>query len=228
MGLFDTVTVDDVSKLPVPDEVQAFLKLHGETITHEFQSKDLDCCMGAYVLNTAQGILQEEHYEETGETEVTDALWTSLTANRNQSWLVRQYWQAKFKHLDQTRIIKKRKAVWHDSTSTGSFEMYTYYQVAGRYLDISFDVKLEHGKIQSITCKEHNLEPESEAQLRRAQDKAYKLRDDAEMAARSRFRAQWYYPMIREIYNPFVFFTKHALQCALSGLSKCLMHWHQL
>ena len=52
MGMFDTVIIEGL-KLEQPKEIAAYLKSIDAVITNDFQTKDLDNCLGTYKIDSS-------------------------------------------------------------------------------------------------------------------------------------------------------------------------------
>lgn len=220
MGMFDDIHVEKL-KVTAPKAVMQFLQQNNAVIPNDFQTKDLDSIMARYTI-LANGQMMVDAYVDTGKTEPYVPL--SLTDNR--SFLERAYFNRKFPR-SKTPVRKKvLKKVLKKVDFTKTFVMYCGEQVAGRYLSIDYKVTVVKGKVKSMVYMQHDLESEKTAKNRREQDAQFTSKMDQSFAAYRLLKSRWYYPLLKEILNPAIFFTRLLIQKICTKVMYCSNRWH--
>jgi uncharacterized protein (DUF1330 family) len=224
MGMFDTVIVEGL-KLKAPKEVTSFLKANNAELPTEFQTKDLDNVLGAYKLNAKGDIFREER-KPTGKKIPYELPFLSWKDNR--AWLERVYW--KFKHKEyankkDTKLVDETKSVFVKVKLTNTFTMLAVEMIGGRSLVLDYEVKVIDGKVKATKLIEWSIESEKDAQKRRQDDEKFVLQTDRAMAKHREFKSKWYYPIIKETYNPFIFFSRLTVQAICNYIIRCSYRW---
>lgn len=224
MGMFDTVVIEGLKLPNVPKEIRDYLKSNNETLPSDMQTKDLDNVMATYTINS-KGQIFETIYETTGKKIPYEPF---RLGPDNRSFLEKLYHNIKFSKLDRTlpkfteeRVPKKKK-----SNLTATFNAGVYHEIAGRYLDAEFEFVANKGKITKVKLLHCELESAKKAAERKARDAEFKIKMDASFEARRKLAASWYYPILREVYNPFVFFSRIIVQAACNKIIKWSYSWH--
>jgi len=218
--MFDDIHVEKL-KVSAPKAVMLFLQQHDAEMPCDFQTKDLDNIMAHYTIQ-ANGQMMVDEYVDTGKTEP----FVPLSLIDNRSFLERVYYNYAFPR-SKTPVRKKvLRKVLKKVNFTKTFVMYGGEQVAGRYLSIEYTVTVIKGKVKSIVYLKHDLESEKDAKTRNAQSAQFTLQMDQSFAAHRRLKSRWYYPVLKEILNPAIFFTRLLVQKICSKVMHCSSHWH--
>jgi ribosomal protein S24E len=220
MGMFDDIHVEKL-KVSAPKAVMQFLQLHGAEMPCDFQTKDLDCIMAHYTI-LANGQMMVDAYVDTGKTEP----YVPIPFTDTRSFLERLYFDRKFPRSKTPRRKKVLKKIQKKVDYTKTFVMYCSEQVGGRYLSIDFTVTVVKGKVKSIVYLKHDLESEKTAKLRHTQDAQFTLKMDASANAYRLLKSRWYYPVLREVLNPAIFFTRLLVQKICGKVMHYSSHWH--
>jgi hypothetical protein len=224
MGMYDTVIVEGL-KLKTSKEVASFLKKNDAKLPCEFQTKDLENFLATYYINEA-GQIFETVYKPTGKKKEHVNLFKDWRDNR--SFLEKLFFNIKNKAHNSTEktFVDERVPVKQKSKITKTFEMYTYTEVAGRYLNISYNVTAADGKIKSIKLGEWGIESEEKANERHVDDAEFKKNMEISFAARRAFQSKWYYPILKETVNPAIFFARILVQKACNKIITWSYRWH--
>jgi len=220
MGMFDDIHVEKL-KVSAPKAIMQFLQQHGAAIPNVFQTKDLDCIMAHYIIQ-ANGQMMVEEYVPTGKTEP----YVPISMTDNRSFLERAYYNRLFPRSKTPMRKKVLKKVLKKVNFTKTFVMYGGEQVAGRYLSIEYTVTVVKGKVKSMVYLKHDLESEKDAKTRNAQSAQFTLKMDQSFAAHRLLRSRWYYPLLKEILNPAIFFTRLLVQKICGKVMHHSSHWH--
>ncbi|NBW58319.1 hypothetical protein EBR43_11190, partial [bacterium] len=214
-------------KLPkLPAEINAFLKANDAALPADFQTKDLDNTLATYTIRE-NGQVYLTEYVPTGKKVPYEPIWKSLTDNR--SFLERVYSNVKYgyyKDKSKSNLVEERKAVQSKVKFTSTFNAFIYHEIAGRYLDAEYEFTVVDGKVTKVKLLRIELESEASANKRKAGDAAFKAKMDASFEARRKFTSLWYYPILKEIYNPFVFFSKLIIQAVCNKIISWTYRWH--
>lgn len=223
MGLFDTVVIEGL-KLKTSAEVSKFLKENGAATPAEYQTKDLDCTLRTYKVD-GKGQLWLHAPHETGKRIPYTRPFAGWTDNR--SWLERLYFKCKYATLPAApKTVPEIKHVWQKEKLTNTCEIYTYEEIGGRYVDISYKLEIVDGKVRSIRPGESKIEPVADAQSRKAQNAIWENNMKQNFAKRNAFVSKWYYPVLKQTYNPLVFFTKLIVQNICNKIVQWTHRWH--
>jgi len=220
MGMYDDVVVQGL-RVSAPKAVMQFLQQHDAVIPNEFQTKDLENVMAHYTIQ-ANGQIMVDAYVHTGKTEP----YVPISMTDNRSFLERAYYNHMFPR-SKTPVRKKvLKKIQKKVNFTKTFVMYCGEQVAGRYLSIDYTVTAIKGKVKSIVYLKHDLESEKHAKIRNAQSAQFELQMDKNFAAHRRLKSRWYYPLLKEILNPAIFFTRLLTQKICGKVIHYSSRWH--
>jgi len=226
MGMFDTVVIEGLKLPKLPKEVNDFLKESGKELPNDYQTKDLDSVMSTYTINK-DGQIYLTEYVPTGKKIPFKPLTNDWIVNR--SFLENLYF--KFRKLKFNReypdlnLVDERKPVKVKSKITNTFEIYSYNEFSNRYVDISFEINAENGKVKKIKLKNAAIEPEKDSLDRAKQNKEFQANLAKSIQKQTEFRSKWYYPVLREVYNPFVFFSAKLIQSTCNLLIKSTYRW---
>ena len=224
MGMYDTVIVEGL-KLKTSKEVAVFLKANNAKLPSEFQTKDLENSLATYYINEA-GQIFETVYKPTGKKKKYVDPFKDWRDNR--SFLERLYFNVRNKAYNSTEktFVDERVPVKEKSKITQTFQMYTYTEIAGRYLDLSYNITAADGKVKSVKLGECSVESEEKANQRHKDDAEFKKNMEISFAARRAFQSKWYYPILKETVNPVIYFTKLLVQKACNKIITWSYRWH--
>jgi hypothetical protein len=223
MGMFDTIIVEGL-KLKAPKEVTSFLKANNAEFPTEFQTKDLENFLGTYKIN-AKGDVYREERKPTGKKIPYDLPFKNWEDNR--PWLERVYYKFKYKNhtKEEIKFVDETKPVFAKVKFTNTFTMLAVEDVSGRSLVLDYEVKVIDGKVKSTKLVEWSLESEIDAQKRQKDNEEFRLKTDKTFAKLRELRSKWYYPILKETYNPFIFFSRKAVQAACNALVRWSYRW---
>ena len=225
MGMFDTIIVEGL-KLKAPNEVTSFLKKNNASFPSEYQTKDLNNFLGVYKINN-KGIIFEEQRKLTGKKKPYENPFKGWEDRR--SFLEKLYFRIKdykTKSIFDKKFIEETKVVLVKSKITSTFTMLSVDQIGGRSLTLDYEVKAVEGKVKSVKLLKWELESEKEAARRNKNDLEFKKKMEESFAKQREFKSKWYYPLLKEIYNPFVFFTKIIVQGFCNAIIRWSYRWH--
>ena len=223
MGLFDTI-VNNGFKLKLPREVTSFLKANGADIPDEFQTKDLENCLSTFKL-FPNGRLLELTRKPTGRKVKYNSPFANWEDNRPLLEKIYHNIFIKSKYKDGNLLVDETIDVYEKSNLTADFEMYAYELIGGRYLALNFDVQAVKGIVKKAKLTRWELESEEDAASRTKQDNEWKEKMDKSFAKQKELRARWYYPLIKEIYNPLIFFTGLLIRNICTWLTNKTYKW---
>lgn len=224
MGMFDTVIIEGL-KLKTSKEVTSFLKANNAKLPTEFQTKDLENSLGTYKINAKGDIFREER-KPTGKKIPYELPFLGWKDER--AWLERVYWKYKHKEYtnkEEVKFIDETKPIFVKAKLTNTFTMLAVELIDGRSLVLDYEVKAIDGKVKSTKLLEWSIEPRKDAQKRQQNDEEFKLQTDKAMAKHRAFKSQWYYPIIKETYNPFIFFLRITVQAICNALIRWSYRW---
>lgn len=223
MGMFDTIIIEGL-KLKAPKEVTSFLKANNAELPTEFQTKDLENSLGTYKIN-AKGDVYREERKPTGKKIPFDLPFKNWEDNR--PWLERVYYKFKYKNhtKEEIKFVDETKPVFAKVKFTNTFTMLAVEDVSGRSLVLDYEVKVIDGKVKSTKLVEWSLESEKDAQKRKQDNDEFLLQMDKTINKRRELRSKWYYTILKETYNPFIFFTRKAVQAACNALVRWSYRW---
>lgn len=224
MGLYDTVVVEGL-KLKTSKEVTAFLKANNAKLPSEFQTKDLENFLATYHINEA-GQIFEITYKPTGQKKEYVNPFKDWRDNR--SFLEKLFFNVKHKtdNSNKKTLVDETVPVKIKSKITKTFEIHTYTEIAGRYLDLSYNITAADGKVKSVKLGECSVESEEKATQRHKDDAEFKKNMEISFAARRAFQSKWYYPILKETVNPAVFFARILVQKACNKIITWSYRWH--
>lgn len=217
--MFDTVIIN--KKLKQPKQVVSLLKSVGVEYTNEYQTKDLDNALLRFEIDEKGQIFEFVH-KPTGKKKEYVPPFAGWIDNR--SFLERLF-------LDKDRNITpykvdETKEVKQKSKLTATFIAGAYYEVGGRYISLDYQVIAVDGKCKKINLTGCEIETEQKAKERRDNDAIWVRQIKEDSAKRREFHAKWYYPALKELYNPFVFFSKRAIQKICNSIVNLTFKWH--
>ena len=218
--MFDEIHVEKL-QVSAPKVIMQFLQQHGAAIPNDFQTKDLDSIMSHYTIQ-ANGQMMVDEYVDTGKTEP----YVPFSMTDNRSFLERLYFDRMFPRSKIPMRKKVLKKVLKKVDFTKTFVMYCSEQVAGRYLSIDYTVTVVKGKVKSMVYLKHDLESEKSAKTRRELDDQFTLELDKSFAAHRLLKSRWYYPVLKEVLNPAIFFTRILVQKLCGKVMHCSNRWH--
>ena len=222
--MFDSVTIDGL-KLKAPKEITDFIKKHNVEFPKNFQTKDLENFLSTYYINEDGQIFEEVRRATGKKVPYKLPIWDWKD---NRSFLERFYWNIKHKKYtikEEDKLVDEFKTVKQKSKLTNTFNIYSCDQVGGRYIDLEYEIKAIDGKVKSTKLIRSSIESEQSSANRKQQDIEFKAKWEQEIAQRKELHSQWYYPIIKEIYNPFVFFTRLAVQKICNKIITCSYRW---
>jgi hypothetical protein len=223
MGMFDTIVVEGL-KLKAPKEVTSFLKANNAKLPTEFQTKDLDNVLGTYKLN-AKGDVYREERRPTGKKIPYELPFLNWKDNR--SYVERIYW--KFKHKEykkeDIKLIDETKPIFVKTKFTDTFVMLAVEEIGGRNLVLDYEVKVIDGKVKSTKLLEWSLESEKDAQKRKQDNDEFFLKMDKSIAKHKELKSKWYYPILKETYNPFIYFSRLITQAICNSIIRWSYRW---
>lgn len=225
MGLFDTVIIEGL-KLKAPKEVDNFLASNNAEFPDEFQTKDLGSYFTTYFINK-DGQIYENVRKPTGKMVPYKPF--SWDWKDNRSFLERLYFNAKHKKISEVdgeeKLVEEYKTVKQKSKITNTFDIYSYDKIGDRYVELEYQVKAVEGFVQSVKLLKYSIESDEDAAERNQRDVEFKTNMDKQISKRKEFHSKWYYPLIKETYNPFVFFTKLLVQNICNKLVAWSYRW---
>ena len=223
MGLFDTIVIEGL-KLKTPAEVKSYLQTADKQLPNDFQTKDLNNGMITYYID-ANSQMHVEHYVETGKRIKRDNFWEKWPDNR--SFLERLFFRIKNKSLDNalSQTVPEFKKIKKKYDGTHTFNFYTYEEIAGRYLDIEYKAQAVAGKVKKIELVKYEIESVAAANKRKADREVFDKKMQESFEARKRFTATWYYPVLREVYNPIVFAARSTVQWVCQKIITWSYRW---
>lgn len=217
MGMFDTVVIEGL-KLDLPRKVKEFLKEKNSSIPLEFQTKDLENSLSTYKIDKNKQFWYSDRVP-TGKK----IKWNLPNFfEKNNSILEEIYWKVKrfkFKHNEET-LIDECKEVLKKENITSTIFLYSYDLIVDRYLSLDYEVKIINGKVSSIKLKKWEIESDKQAQERVKRDLEFQEKLDKQNYIVSKRRSSPFYPLVREVYNPIIFFSRLYLQSIGNSLVK--------
>ena len=218
--MFDTVIVEGL-KLKAPKEVTSYLKANNAEFPNDFQTKDLECSLSTYRINS-KGEFLYDNRRPTGRKIPYESPFKGW--ENNKSFLERLYWKIKNKKYNNTldsRYTEEFKTVTVKTKITNTFAMLSYDEIGGRNLSLDYEVKVVEGKVKSIKLLRWELESVKDAAERKKSDLEFKAKIDESFRKNKEFKSKWYYPILKETVNPLIFFTRISVQ----AFSHLLIKW---
>lgn len=226
MGMFDTVVIEGLKLPTLTKEVNSYLKKVGKSLPNDFQTKDLDNSLSTYTIDS-KGQIYLTEYKPTGKKIPYESPFANWTDNR--SFIERMYFKLQHRHLNKKyslpRFTEERKPVKVKTKITNTFEVYNYEQIDGRYVDVSFIITAIDGKVTKISLNKAEIESEKEARERIKRNEEFDVRMALNIDRQRKFRSQWYYPILKETYNPILFLSSKLVQAACNWLIKQTYRW---
>lgn len=224
MGMFDTIIIEGL-KLKAPKEVTSFLKENSAEFPSEFQTKDLFCALSTYKIKENGAVYLEER-KPTGKKIPYKEPFNNWKDKR--SLLEKLYWyfkNKKYNAYSKRRFVDETKSVFVKHKLTNTFTMLSYDEIGGRYLTLDYEIKAVDGKVENARLLKWSLETEREASKRHKLDNEFKQKMESSFSKRNEFQSKWYYPILRETYNPFIFFLRIAVQKICNTLVRWSYRW---
>jgi len=221
--MFDTIIVEGL-KLKAPKEVTSFLKANNAELPTEFQTKDLDNVLATYRIKE-NGQIYEDVRRPTGKKILYESFFKNWEDKR--PLLEKLYWKFKNKTLTPLtdRYVEETKTVTTKSKLNKTLNILSCDEIGGKYLTLEYELKSINGKVLSNKLIRWEIEPEEEANDRHKRDEEFKFNVDANFAIQKAFRSKWYYPIIRETYNPFIFFSRLLIQKTCNKIINLSYRW---
>ena len=227
MGMFDTVVIEGLKLPALPKDINSYLKTADCTLPNDYQTKDLDNSLSTYTINKEGQIFLTE-YKPTGKKIPYESPFKGWTDNR--SFLERLFFKLKTKHFNSLyplpKFTEERKPVKAKTSITNTFEIYNYVEIASRYIEVSFEVTAIKGKVTKVTLKNAKIESEKNARARIKNNEEFDKKMALSIEKRRILQSKWYYPFLKEVYNPFVFFTSKIVQAICNWIVKQTYRWH--
>lgn len=227
MGMFDTVIIEDLKMIKINKELSSLLKKTDSNISNDFQTKDLDNVLGTFIIDK-KGQVWEERLVPTGKKKPYEPLFRDWKDNR--SFLEKLYFKIKDKQfnykypsLDKIDELKSKK---FKSKLTNTFNICNACEIDNRSVWIEATLVSNNGKIVSIKTDKIEIESVKDSIERKKQDNIFKQNMEKAFEKRRLFTSKWYYPLLKEIYNPFVFFSSKLVQYVCNKLVTLSYRWH--
>jgi len=229
MGMFDTVLIEKL-KLPSPSkDVVSYLKKHNKKLPTEFQTKDIDNVLGIFKINQ-DGQIFTQIMKPTGKKIKQQPFYTNWRDNR--SFLERVYWKFKLNNYSlfsenkkEETLVNELKPVFIKNKLTNTFAIYALENIEGRYVDFEYSITAVGGKVTKIKFVKSTLESESDSKIRLEDKISWDKRFAEQIEKRRAFSSKWYYPIVKETYNPFIFFLRIGVQTACQKLVNWSYKW---
>jgi len=222
MGLFDTVVIEGL-KLKQPPELKKYLKDNNAPFPSEYQTKDLDPFLTTYKIKENGQVYKQER-KPTGKKVARDLPLKGFKDNR--SFIERLYWNYKFKEDKTPKLVDEYKSIFVKDKFTNTISIFSLEEIGGRYVTLDYSLKIVDGIVKSHSLIQFELESVKEAEARHVENKAFKDKMDLRFAERNQFTSKWYYPILKEIYNPIVFFGKRATQFICNKIVTWTYRWN--
>lgn len=227
MGMFDTVIIEDLKMIKINKELSSLLKKTDSNISNDFQTKDLDNVLGTFIIDK-KGQVWEERLVPTGKKKPYEPLFRDWKDNR--SFLEKLYFKIKDKQFnykypspDKVDELKSKK---FKSKLTNTFNICNACEIDNRSVWIEATLVSNNGKIVSIKTNKIEIESVKDSIERKKHDNIFKQNMEKAFAKRRLFTSKWYYPLLKEIYNPFVFFSSKLIQYVCNKLVTLSYRWH--
>lgn len=222
MGMFDNIIIEGL-KLKTPAEVASFLKRSNAAFPTEFQTKDLDNCLGTYRINSKGDVFVDER-QPTGKQIPYEPFYLKWQDTR--PWLERMYHKYKFRNTTpDTTMVDECKVVTVKTKLTNTFCALCYEEIAGQYVSLNYEIQVVNGKVKKTKLLEWSIESKTDAADRHARDEQFALKLKSEHEKHKQFTAKWYYPVLKEVWNPVAFFGCKLMQATGNKLVKWSYHW---
>lgn len=221
--MFDTVVVEGLKMPNLPKDIAKYLKDNNIDLSYDLQTKDLDNTLSVYTINDKGQLFLTVH-RTTGKKKPYEP----LGFPDNRSFLEKLYSKIKYRKLDRNlpKLVDVMVPVKVKSNLTNTFTAGLYKEVSGRYLDADYEFVANNGKITRVKLVNCELEPAKKAAERKANDAAFDAKMKASFEARRKLTSSWYYPVLKETYNPFVFFSRILIQAVCNKIVNWTYRWH--
>jgi hypothetical protein len=226
MGMYDTVVIEGLKLPPVPKAIQKLCDEANISLPNDFQTKDLENCLLTYFIDKKGQVFVERHVA-TGKTTKQSPLWEAWKDNR--TFLERLY----FKYIDKKytsynkglRTLPVFKKIRSKSNLTNTFNIYTSTEINNRYVDVEYKIQATDGKVKKIDLLKAEIESPTSAKKRKARNEKFEKNLAAELDKRRVFTDKWYYPILKEIYNPIIFFGRKSVQFICTKIITWTYRW---
>ena len=224
--MFDTVVIEGLKIPKLPKEVNDLFKEANIQFPNDFQTKDLSNTLTTYTIKET-GQIYETQYKPTGKKIPFRSPFEGWVDNR--SFLERVYHKLRHHSLNrkfpELKYTDERKPVNVKSKLTETFDISFYTEVLSRYVDVTLEVKAVDGKVQKISLKDSSIESLKDSKERIQRQKQFEANLAQSLAKNKEFKSKWYYPIIKETYNPFVFFATKLAQALCNYILKLTYRW---
>ena len=122
-------------------------------------------------------------------------------------------------------LVDETKPVFVKIKFTNTFAMLAVEEVGGRSLLLDYEVTVIDGKVKSTKLLEWSLESEEDAQKRKQDNDEFVLQTDRALAKHRELKSKWYYPVLKETYNPFIFFSRLTAQTICNSIIRWSYRW---
>jgi len=208
MGMFDTVVIENLKSIKLPKEIVSYIKISNASIPSDYQTKDLENSLSTYKIDKNNNLWREERIP-TGKKKPFEPFSFS---NKRESFVEKLYHKIYNKTLyPSLRMVDEFKYVLKKQNLTQTFLIYTYEEIGGKYVEIELEITVIKGKVEKIKHIKSSIESDKEAKNRRERDEEFKQEIASSEAFYDKLHSSWYYPIIREIYNPLAFFSQKIL-----------------
>lgn len=219
--MFDTVIIDGL-RLDRSPQLEEFLQKQNAPFPQEFQTKDLENCLVTYKLDT-----NGQWYEHVRKNTGKKILWKNpmLDVTRDESWLEKLYWHLKLKKLDRSPLwVDEHYYEYEKRNLTSTLNIYAYDLVGDRYMSLEYELKIVDGQL--VSHQQLMLEYETDQQVKERYEREKQQDEKLNRLSQQRKKLlkQWYYPFLKQIYNPLVFFLRLGLQQSGNVLAKTANH----
>jgi len=227
MGMFDTVIIEDLKKIKVNKELGTLLKKTDSSLPNDFQTKDLDNVLGTYIIDKNNQVW-EERYVPTGKKRPYEPLFKKWKDSR--SFLERLYFKIKEKQLNykypSLQEVDELKSKRFKSKLTNTFSICAAKEIDNRSVWIDVTVVANNGKAVSFKTDKIEIESVKDSIERIKRDNIFKQNMEKAFEKKRVLASKWYYPIVKEIYNPFVFFSSKIIQYICNKLVTISYRWH--
>lgn len=213
--MYDDIVIEGLKMPNLPKDISKYLKDNNIVLSYNLQTKDLENTLSTYTINSKGQLFLTVH-RTTGKKKPYEP----LSFPDNRSFLEKLYSKIKYRKLDRNlpKFVDVMVPYKEKSNITATFTAGLYTEVAGRYLDADFQFVANNGKVTKVKLINAELESVKKASERRASDAAFNAKMQASFEARRKLTSSWYYPVLKEIYNPLVFFSKILIQAVCNKI----------
>lgn len=228
MGMFDTVVIEGLKLPKLPNDINKFLKENNANTPTSYQTKDLDNVLSTFTINS-KGQIYVTEYKPTGKKIPYNPPFKNWVDNRSflekiynkffvERKLDKKYGKLKF--VDETKPVQVR------AKTTNTFIIGSYDEVGGRYLSLDFKLVAVNGIVKKVDLVNAEIESVKSAKDRKKQNEEFDKKIAKSIEDRKNFKSKWYYPILKEIYNPFVFFSSKIIRFVCNYIISSTNRWH--